>query len=38
MTKTELLMRNPYFPIFIFTGLIVMMVIMYSKKRSGEYQ
>ena len=38
MSKTELLMSNPYFPVFIFIGLIVMMVIMYSKKRSGEYQ
>lgn len=38
MTKTGLLMSNPYFPVFIFVGLIVMIVIMYSKKRSGEYQ
>lgn len=38
MTKTELLMSNPYFPVFIFVGLIVMLIIMYSKKRSGEYQ
>jgi E3 ubiquitin-protein ligase DOA10 len=38
MSKTKILMGNPYFPVFIFVGLIVMMVIMYSKKRSGEYQ
>jgi hypothetical protein len=38
MSKTELLMSNPYFPVFIFIGLIVMLVIMYTKKRSGEYQ
>lgn len=38
MTKTQLLMSNPYFPVFIFVGLIIMMVVMYSKKRAGEYQ
>jgi len=38
MSKTELLLSNPYFPIFILVGLIVMIVIMYSKKRQGEYQ
>lgn len=38
MSKTQILMGSPYFPIFIFVGLIVMLVIMYSKKRSGEYQ
>jgi hypothetical protein len=38
MSKTQLLMSNPYFPIFIFVGLIVMMIVMYNKKRSGEYQ
>jgi hypothetical protein len=38
MTKTELLMSNPYFPVFIFVGLVVMLVIMYTKKRQGEYQ
>lgn len=38
MTKTELLMSNPYFPVFIFVGLITMLVIMYNKKRQGEYQ
>jgi len=35
MSKTALLMSNPYFPIFIFTGLIIMVVIMYSKRNSG---
>lgn len=38
MSKTAILMSSPYFPIFIFVGLIVMMVIMYQKKRAGEYQ
>lgn len=38
MPKTQLIMGSPYFPIFIFVGLIVMIVIMYSKKRQGEYQ
>lgn len=38
MSKTTLLMGSPYFPIFIFTALIVMMVIMYNKKQAGEYQ
>jgi uncharacterized protein involved in cysteine biosynthesis len=38
MPKTTLLMSSPYFPIFIFVGLVAMMVIMYSKKRAGEYQ
>lgn len=38
MTKTQLLMSNPYFPIFIFIGLIIMLVVMYTKKRQGEYQ
>jgi hypothetical protein len=38
MSKTQVLMGSPYFPIFIFAGIIVMMVIMYSKKRPGEYQ
>lgn len=38
MTKTQLIMSNPYFPVFIFVGLIVMIVIMYNKKRTGEYQ
>jgi hypothetical protein len=38
MSKTTLLMSSPYFPIFIFIGLIVIIIIMYSKKRSGEYQ
>jgi hypothetical protein len=38
MGKTQLLMGNPYFPLFIFIALIAMMIIMYSKKRSGEYQ
>lgn len=38
MPKTQILMSSPYFPIFIFIGLMVMMVIMYSKKRTGEYQ
>jgi hypothetical protein len=35
MSKTALLMSNPYFPIFIFAGLIVMVIIMYSKRNSG---
>jgi flagellar basal body-associated protein FliL len=38
MSKTQLLMSNPYFPVFVFIGLIVMLVVMYTKKRSGEYQ
>jgi len=38
MSKTAVLMGSPYFPVFIFAGLIIMMVIMYSKKRQGEYQ
>jgi len=38
MSKTELLMSNPYFSVFIFVGLIVMLVVMYNKKRQGEYQ
>jgi len=38
MSKTALLMSNPYFPIFIFAGLIIMIVIMYSKKNSGGMQ
>lgn len=38
MSKTKLLMGSPYFPVFIFAGLIIMLVIMYSKKRQGEYQ
>jgi hypothetical protein len=38
MSKTQLLMSNPYFPVFIFIGLIVMMIVMYNKKRAGEYQ
>lgn len=38
MTKTQLLMSNPYFPVFIFVGLIVMIVVMYTKKRQGEWQ
>lgn len=38
MTKTQMLMSNPYFPIFIFIGLVIMMVVMYTKKRQGEYQ
>lgn len=38
MSKTQLLMSNPYFPVFIFIGLIVMIIVMYSKKRQGEYQ
>ena len=37
MTKTEILMGGPYFPIFIFVGLIIMLIIMYNKK-SGGYQ
>lgn len=35
MTKTAILMGNPYFPVFIFIGLVVMMIIMYSKKSGG---
>jgi hypothetical protein len=38
MSKTQLLMSNPYFPIFIFIALIIMLVVMYTKKRQGEYQ
>jgi len=38
MSKTALLMSSPYFPIFIFIALVGMMVIMYNKKRAGEYQ
>ena len=38
MTKTNLLMGNPYFSVFIFIGLVIMLIIMYSKKRSSEYQ
>jgi hypothetical protein len=38
MSKTALLMSNPYFPIFIFAGLIIMVVIMYSKRNSGGQQ
>ena len=38
MSKTAILMGSPYFPIFVFAGLIIMLVIMYSKKRSNEYQ
>lgn len=38
MGKTAIFMGNPYFPVFILVGLIVMMVIMYSKKRTGDYQ
>jgi len=38
MSKTALLMSNPYFPVFIFAGLIIMVVIMYSKRNSGGFQ
>ena len=38
MSKTALLMSNPYFPVFIFVGLIVMLVIMYSKRNTGSFQ
>jgi hypothetical protein len=38
MNKTKLLMSTPYFPVFIFVGLVVMLIIMYNKKRAGEYQ
>lgn len=38
MPKTQFIMSSPYFPVFIFVGLIIMIIIMYSKKRSGEYQ
>jgi len=38
MSKTALLMSNPYFPVFIFTGLIIMIVIMYSKRGGGGMQ
>jgi hypothetical protein len=38
MEKTSFLMDSPYFPIFIFIVLIAMIVVMYNKKRSGEYQ
>jgi hypothetical protein len=38
MSKTELLMSSPYFPVFIFVGLVVMLVIMYNRKGAGEYQ
>jgi len=38
MSKTALLMSNPYFPVFIFAGLIIMVVIMYSKRNSGGQQ
>jgi len=38
MSKTALLMSNPYFPIFIFVGLVVLLVMMYSKRGTGGYQ
>ncbi len=38
MSKTALLMSNPYFPVFIFVGLVVLLVMMYSKRGTGGYQ
>lgn len=36
MTKTNALLSSNYFPIFIFVALIIMVVIMYNRKRGIE--
>lgn len=38
MTKTNVLLNSAYFPIFIFVCLIILVVIMYNRKRPGEFQ
>jgi hypothetical protein len=38
MTKTNVLLNPTYFPVFILVCLILLVVIMYNRKRPGEYQ
>lgn len=36
--KTNILLSSSYFPLFIFVCLIIMVVIMYNRKRGVDYQ
>jgi hypothetical protein len=38
MSKTNVLLSSTYFPIFIFITLLVLVVIMYNRKRAGDFQ
>jgi uncharacterized membrane protein len=37
MTKTNILLNTNYFPLFMLVCLIVMIVIMYNRKKPGEF-
>lgn len=38
MTKTNVLLNTTYFPVFVLVCIILLIVIMYNRKRPGEYQ
>jgi hypothetical protein len=38
MTKTNVILDPTYFPVFITICLIILVVIMYNRKRPGEFQ
>ena len=38
MTKTNVLLNPSYFPIFILTCLIILVIIMYNRKNPSNYQ
>jgi hypothetical protein len=38
MTKTNVIMDSTYFPVFVFVCLVILVVIMYNRKKDGGIQ